>query len=153
MSIQVEHYGTSGATAREQVQRQLESVMILDKRIGSRTAEIARLRDKLNALSRALNGDSAGGPRRDWTNVSDQLLDAVDVIEREIRALKEQRSGVVALIAVLPQRLQLLIELRYLRGMAWWQVANEMNCGRTTVWEMHGEALNFLAGRQKSEHH
>ena len=151
MSIQVEHY--EQASPRDKVQQWLETMWVLNARIDSRTEEIRRLHSRQEGIAQALGGRASGGPRRDWTDVSDRLMDSVAAIAQEIGELQRRRDQIVDAVAQLPEQWQLLIELRYFQGLEWWQVANRMHCGRTTAWEMHVSALDFLAGMQKSEHH
>lgn len=150
MPIEVEHYGVD-ETAVEEVRRWLESVRINHDRIESRKRQIKKLEGKRDSLVKPMDGGGRGGPRKDFTDVSNEIMVLVKTIEQEIAELTEMRQEVMRAVEVLPEKLRLLVELRYFEGLPFWKIENRMHLGKTRVWEMHTEALKILQQLRKSE--
>lgn len=151
MGIEIEHY--DGGLTEPDVRQWLESVRVLKERIESRSRQIEDLKKRRDSLVKAIGDGGSGGPRRNFTDVSDRLIDMIREIQAEVETLRAKRQEVVAAIDVLPEPLKLLVELRYFEGLKFWQIEKKMHYSRTTLWEKHEEALKILRQARKSEHH
>lgn len=151
MDIEVEHYDVQPAEC-DRVREWLEKLRIIDERIRVREREIRRLRERRNNLVKAIGQGGSGGPRKDFSAASDKLIDMEREISAEIGELRESRQSIVVAIGVLPERLKLLMELRYIEGLRFEDIAGRMHYGRTTVWDMHTDALKIIAQMRKCEH-
>lgn len=152
MDIEVEHYGAR-VTGCDRVRQWLERLKVIDERIRMREREIRRLQERRNNLVKAIGRGGSGGQRKDFSEVSDRLIDMEREIAVEIAEMQEVRQKIAGAIGVLPERLKLLMELRYIEGLRFDDIAAKMHYGRTTVWDMHTEALKIIAQMQKCEHH
>ena len=117
----------------------------LDKRIERRTEDIARMRARMEKATVQLTGMPRGGSGADWTDVSIRVLEYEASVKAEIAELCRVKQMIrEAIDAVEDARYRELLELRYIVGMRWEQIAVEMNYSFDRIKHMHGEALRAV---------
>lgn len=120
----------------------LRSVRGIDRRIRESEERAARVRARLESGRRsALSGMPRGGSK-DWTETSDALVDferCVNRLTREMAALKS--AALYAIAEIDDPRLREVLELYYIDGRTWDEVAGGMDADRRWVLRLHGRAL------------
>lgn len=125
-------------TAKEFLRR----VRTADRRIDEATERVERIRAELEAgRMSSVTGMPRGGGA-DWTETADRLIEleqAVNVRTRELVRLK--LAAIDAIRAVEEPRLAEVLELYYIDGFTWEQVAQRMALDLRWVYRLHGRAL------------
>ena len=120
----------------------LRTVRNIDRRVDEATERVERLRARLEAgrMSR-ITGMPRGGSS-DWTVTADRLIALEAAVNRRVRDLcRLKRQGMEAIDAVEDARLREVLELYYLDGFTWEQVAERMELDVRWVYRLHGRAL------------
>lgn len=103
---------------------------------------IERLKARLDSgrLNRLTGMPRGGG--MDWTRLADQKIELERKLYRQLEDMVRMKSAAVdAIQAVDHVRCRRVLELYYLDGMTWEQVADEMGVEPRTVYYLHGNAL------------
>lgn len=120
----------------------LRQVRFIDRRIDEATERAERLRAHLETgRMSSITGQPRGGAK-DWTETADRLIDLEQRVNARIRDMcRFKRLGMEAIDAVEEDRLREVLELYYIDGYTWEQVAQRMNTDRRWVFRLHGRAL------------
>ena len=113
-----------------------------DRRIDRATERVERLRARLEAgrLSQ-LTGMPRGGSS-DWTETADKLIELEQIVNARVREMcRVKRLAMEAIEAVEEMRYREVLELYYLDGYTWEQVAKQMGYELRHVTRLHGKAL------------
>ena len=113
-----------------------------DRRIDEATERMERLRARIEAgrLSH-ITGMPRGGSS-DWTDTANALMDLERNVNARIREMcREKRLAMEAIEAVEEARYREVLELYYLDGFTWEQVAEQMGYDVRHVTRLHGKAL------------
>ena len=114
----------------------------IDRRIDEATERVERLRARLEAgRMSSITGMPRGGAG-DWTVTADRLMELerdVNARVRDMCRLKRLAQG--AIDRVEDARYRELLELYYIDGYTWEQVAETMEYDVRHVTRLHGEAL------------
>lgn len=122
----------------------LSRARTLDGEINSKLEQIARLKAQLTRCTQAFSGTPGGGPH-DWTDTVARIVGLEAEINADINRLIDLKQEIKAAIeAVDNPTYRQLLELRYLCGMSWQRIADEMHYDRKSVWRIHGRALNAI---------
>lgn len=124
----------------------LRQVRTIDRRIERDAEQLMRLRAKVEAgRSPVLTGMPRGGDS-DWTDTVDRLITLqARYRERIRRACALKQAAMDAIERVEDARLRDVLELYYLCGFTWEQVAEEMGYKDVRwVYRLHGRALNAV---------
>ena len=125
-------------TAKEFLRR----ARAVDRRVDEAQERVERLRAKLEAgrLSRVTGMPRGGGA--DWTETADRLIELEQAVNRSTRELVRWKLAAIdAIRAVEEPRLAEVLELYYIDGLTWEQVANRMGLDLRWVYRLHGRAL------------
>lgn len=117
----------------------------IDRRVDEATERIDRLRAKLEAgrMSR-ITGMPRGGAE-DWTMTADRLIDLERRVNAKIREMvRVKQSAMDVIDRVDEARLREVLELYYLDGYSWDQVAAQMGLDKRWVFRLHGRALQRI---------
>ena len=126
-------------TAKEFLRR----ARAIDRRVDESMERAERLRARLEAgRMSAITGMPRGGGA-DWTVTADRLIELERRINERTRELVRLKLAAIdAIRAVEEPRLAELLELYYIDGMTWEQVAERMGYQDVRwVYELHGRAL------------
>lgn len=114
----------------------------VDRQIDEAIERVERLRARLEAgRMSSITGMPRGGGA-DWTLTADRLIELeqrVNARIREMCALKH--AAMDAIDQVEDARLREVLELYYIDGMTWEQVAARMELDLRWVYRLHGQAL------------
>ena len=125
-------------TAKEFLRR----VRGIDRRIDQAQERVDRIRARLEAGRMAnLSGMPRGGSR-DWTETADRLIELEQRVNATIREMVRLKLAAMdAIDAVEESRLREVLELYYIDGFTWEQVAKTMGYEPRQVFRLHGKAL------------
>ena len=125
-------------TAKEFLRRARE----VDRRVDEAQERAERLREKLEAgRMSSLTGMPRGGGA-DWTETVDRLIELEQKVNAQTRELVRWKlMAIDAIDAVEEARLREVLELYYIDGFTWEQVAQRMELDPRWVFRLHGKAL------------
>ena len=121
----------------------LRKVRDIDRRIDENQERVDRMRARLEAgRMTALTGMPRGG-RNDWTDTMDRLISLEQRINARIREMcRLKHLAMDAIDQVNDARYRELLELYYIDGYTWEQVAKQMEYTDVRwVYVLHGRAL------------
>jgi len=113
-----------------------------DRRIDEAMERLERMRAKLEAGRMSnLTGMPRGGAV-DWTETADRVIELEKRVNARIREMVRQKQAAMdAIDRVEEARLREVLELYYLDGYTWEQVAEQMDLSDRHVKRLHGIAL------------
>ena len=125
-------------TAKEFLRRARE----VDRRVDEAHERAERLRAKLESgRMSSVTGMPRGGGA-DWTETADKLIELERVVNQRTRELVRWKLAAIdAIRAVEEPRLSEVLELYYIDGLTWEQVAQRMGRDIRWVYRLHGRAL------------
>lgn len=125
-------------TAKEFLRR----ARTIDRRIDEATERAERLRARLEAgRMSSVTGMPRGGSS-DWTATVDKLIELEQRVNARVREMcRLKRLAQEAIDQVEEARLREVLELYYIDGFSWQQVADRMGLDVRWVYRLHGRAL------------
>ena len=125
-------------TAKEFLRRARD----IDRRVDEATERVERLRARLEAgRMSSVTGMPRGGAK-DWTETADRLIELERVVNQRTRELVRWKLAAIdAIRAVEEPRLAEVLELYYINGFTWEQVAQRMGITERWIQSLHGRAL------------
>ena len=125
-------------TAKEFLRRARE----VDRRVDEAQERAERLQAKLESgRMSSVTGMPRGGGA-DWTETADRLIELERVVNARTRELVRWKLAAIdAIRAVEEPRLSEVLELYYIDGFTWEQVAKRMELDPRWVFRLHGKAL------------
>lgn len=114
----------------------------VDRRVDEATERMERIRAKLEAgRVSSITGMPRGGSG-DWTETADRLIELEQAVNQRTRELVRWKLAAIdAIRAVEEPRLAEVLELYYIDGFTWEQVAQRMGLDLRWVYRLHGKAL------------
>lgn len=124
-----------------------------DRRIDEAMERLERMRAKLEAGRMSnLTGMPRGGAV-DWTETADRVIELEKRVNARIREMVRQKQAAMdAIDRVEEARLREVLELYYLDGFTWEQVAEQMDLSDRHVKRLHGIALLRVKVPEEVEH-
>ena len=125
-------------TAKEFLRRARQ----VDRRVDELTERLDRLRAKLESgRMSAVTGMPRGGAG-DWTQTADRLIELEQRVNAQTREMVRWKLAAIdAICAVEDDRLSEVLELYYIDGFTWEQVAERMGITERWALILHGRAL------------
>ena len=124
-----------------------------DRRIDEAMERLERMRARLEA---GRMSDLTGMPRGgavDWTETADRVIELEKRVNSRIREMVRQKQAAMdAIDRVEEARLREVLELYYLDGYTWEQVAEQMDMSDRHVKRLHGIALLRVKVPKEDEH-
>jgi DNA-directed RNA polymerase specialized sigma24 family protein len=136
-------------TAKEFLRRARE----VDRRVDEAQERVDRLRARLEAgrLSRVTGMPRGGGA--DWTETADRLIELERVVNARTREwVRWKLDAIDAIRQVEEPRLSEVLELYYIDGLTWEDVAKRMGLDLRWVYRLHGRALLCVKVPEEVEH-
>lgn len=128
-------------TAKEFLRRARE----VDRRVDEAQERVDRLRAKLEAGRMSKITGMPRGGSEDWTATADKLIELEKRVNARIRELCVLKHAAMdAIDRVDDARLREVLELYYLDGFNWDQVAQRMELDKRWVFRLHGKALQRI---------
>lgn len=118
-------------------------------------SEIEESYDRATSCTVRLKPISVSGSAASYDRMADDVVRGMDArtrLEAQERKLTEELATALRLIeyAQYPER-KTLLTLRYIRGMSWAEIENEMHYGKTQLHVIHGYALLDINRRLEHE--
>ena len=128
-------------TAKEFLRR----ARAVDRRVDEAQERVERLRARLEAgRMSAVTGMPRGGSG-DWTQTADRLIELEQAVNERTRELVRWKLAAIdAIRQVEEPRLAEVLELYYIDGFTWEQVAERMGLDLRWVYRLHGRALTMV---------
>ena len=143
--IEVEHYDGQVDHGPSAVKAYLSRALTLDGEINCKLEQIARLRSRLTRCTRAITGMPTGSTPSDWTDTVARITELEADLNADINRLIDLKREIGATIDAVADPMQRqLLELRYLCGWGWQQIADKLHYARETVCRAHRKALDDL---------
>ena len=137
----------------------LRQVRTIDRRIDETTERLDRLRAKLEAGRMSQITGMPRGGTMDWTETADRIIELERRVNAKVRDMcRMKQAAMDAIDAIEEPKLREVLELYYLDGFTWEQVAESMGL-KDVRWAyvLHGRALlqvripeNFLKEQYNS---
>ncbi len=120
----------------------LRQARTIDRRVDEATERAERLRAQLEAGRMSQITGMPRGGAADWTATADSLI----LLERRVNAriremVRLKQAAQDAIDAVEEARLREVLELYYIDGFTWEQVAKRMRLDKRWVFRLHDRAL------------
>ena len=114
----------------------------VDRRVDEATERVERLRARLESGRMSSLAGMPRGGGADWTATADKLLELERVVNQRTRELVRWKLAAIdAIRAVEEPRLAEVLELYYIDGLTWEQVAQRMGYEVRQIYRLHGVAL------------
>lgn len=128
-------------TAKEFLRR----ARAVDRRVDEATERVERLRARLEAgRMSSVTGMPRGGSG-DWTQTADRLIELEQAVNERTRELVRWKLAAIdAIRQVEEPRLAEVLELYYIDGFTWEQVAQRMGITERWALILHGRALTLV---------
>ena len=114
----------------------------MDRRVDEAQERVERLRARLESgRMSSVTGMPRGGSS-DWTETADRLIELEQVVNQRTRELVRWKLAAIdAIKSVEEPREAEVLELYYIDGFTWEQVAHRMALDLRWVYRLHGRAL------------
>lgn len=120
----------------------LRQVRMVDRRVDELSERLDRIRAKLEAGRMSTITGMPRGGASDWTATADRLIELELRVNAQIREMVRRKlEAIDAINAVEEDRLREVLELYYIDGFTWDQVAERMELDKRWVFRLHGRAL------------
>lgn len=114
----------------------------VDRRVDELSERLGRIRAKLEAGRMSTITGMPRGGASDWTATADRLIELELRVNAQIREMVRRKlEAIDAINAVEEDRLREVLELYYIDGFTWDQVAERMELDKRWVFRLHGRAL------------
>lgn len=125
-------------TAKEFLRRARD----VDRRVDEALERVERLRARIESgRMSSITGMPRGGAQ-DWTQTVDRLIELEQRVNADTRELVRWKLlAIDAIRAVEEPRLAEVLELYYIDGLRWEDVAKRMELDQRWVFRLHGKAL------------
>ena len=126
----------------------LKQAYRLDQRINDDIKEIPRLREMAQSISSITMGDRAQSSKHGeapFAKRIEKLIDLEKRIDAEIDLLVDLKAQTQRTIAdVQDVNDRLVLDCRYIRGMTWEQIGEELHVDKATAWRWHERAIKHV---------
>lgn len=122
----------------------LSQAYYLDKRINSKIEQVASLRELATKATASVHAERVSGTRQrsPMENAVLKLIDLENEINDDIDRLVDLKRELSAFIAEIDNHAyRIVLELRYLNGNTWEEVADVMGYDLRWIYRLHGKAL------------
>ena len=114
----------------------------VDRHVDEAQERLERIRERLESGRRSSITGMPRGGSSDWTLTADKLIDLEQVVNARTRELVRWKLAAIdAIRAVDDPRQVEVLELYYIDGFTWEQVASMMGLDLRWVYRLHGKAL------------
>jgi len=121
----------------------LRRVMDADEYIHDLQKSYQEVLDMATSITPRYDGEGGSGDPN--PHKFDKVAEYAERVERAINQLAEEKAKVYDAVDQLPDvTLKRVMTLRYLRGMKWERIADEMCYSKRNVTILHGKALTLL---------
>ena len=117
----------------------------ISKEIKHLKEQINRLRDSAYYSPRIIDGMPRAGSNEDRiANLTAKIIDLDNLLVTKLTKLVDCHIEIEQAIEALDSADRLLLRMKYIDGMKWWEIANEIDYSVQRVYQMHADALKKL---------
>lgn len=132
--------------SNEEIKEYLKSFKVLNTLIDSKIKDIKRLRSLISSVKSINTGEKVKSSNTD-NSVDNTVIKIVD-LEKDYKNLVllyiNKRTEFDKILNQMNTKERLLIELKYINGLTWEQVAWQMNYSERVIYRLHNDVLNKL---------
>lgn len=133
-----------------QPKQQLMQVQILRQRIDAEARRLEIYEAELERAGLAISQGRKAIKEHGTGQRINMITDSLGIMRRNLSSLKRQLTRIIDTINAIPDhRLALILELRYLSGCAWQEIAERSFCSLDHVYYLHRQALRAYAEAAK----
>ena len=125
----------------------LRQVEILDHRINNKIALLGNLKSLVTKTTSGMSDVVVSRTRNTHAmeDVIVRIMDLQDEINRDVDRLVNLKWEIMERIQAMPdQKRQAVLELHYICGKSWEDIAVELGCTTSNVFKMHARALQEI---------
>ena len=129
-----------------EIKHHLDTILALGREIDRDIAEINRLREWSEKITTG-QGESVSGSREQsakYTRAVETIADLEQEVSDELSEYREARRTVLNMISSLTGEERTVIELRYVVGLDWDEIASRTHYSRRHVLRLHASAIRSL---------
>ena len=132
------------------IKKKLKQILYLDAKINSKIRQLERLKEQKEHV-RAIDytKDKVQTSITSFGDLLDKIVDSELEIASEIEVLIDNKKSAKKLIASLDPPESIVMEMRYLEGCTWYEIATALNYSQQSVYRIHGLALLKLKDESK----
>ncbi|MTI71067.1 MAG: DUF1492 domain-containing protein [Firmicutes bacterium] len=119
----------------------------LDERINCKIEQASSLRDLACKVTASINDDRISGTKQKspMENAIVKLVDLEREIDKDIDELIDLKREIINIINLVKnQNYRLILELRYINGKTWDDIATKMQYDLRWIYRLHGRALREI---------
>lgn len=135
------------------VKEYLSQAVWLDQRINSKLEQLESLRNLAMKVTTDFSKERVSGGNTDRSPMENTIVKIIDLeneINEEIDKLVDFKTDIMETINQMKDPIcQLLLEMRYIEGQTWEEVASALSYNDRTVFKIHGRALKEFEKIQK----
>lgn len=126
----------------------LSQLRTIDHEVDILLERVERDRARLTRITPQYGEHTSGG-KQDWTDAVARLMELEAKLNARIDVLVDTRTEIEAAIAEVPDATErMLLELRYVDGLRWDEIARRMDYDVRQVYRLHGRALLHIRVRE-----
>jgi DNA-directed RNA polymerase specialized sigma subunit len=133
----------------------LSQALWLDHRINSKLEQLEILRTLAMKVSANLTVEKVSGGNNTKSHIENTIAKIVDLereINEDIDRLVDIKADIIETINKVDDPFaQIILELRYINGKSWGEVAGEINFDIRTAFRLHGKALKEIEQIRKCQ--
>lgn len=123
----------------------LNGAYLIELRIAAKEDQIKDLRERAEKVTTMMSDMPRGGGARGMDDIVAKIADLKTEIANDTKKLIERRKTIRCAINELDDiRFQTVLELRYLNGLEWDELARKIGYERRYILKIHGWALKEL---------
>ena len=128
------------------VKEYLEKAYGLDETINTKLETLSMLRSLLTKTTSVISGMPQGcGDGRGLEKSIAKIVDLENEINRDIDELVDIKANIKSMIDTIKNPTQKnMMEMRYLQGKSWDEIAIELDKSRTTIFHVHNDVISEL---------
>lgn len=117
----------------------------LGKRVDQKCEELSQWRSRAERVTSSFSDGPKGGEEGNRLEETVERIIAIEKeLNREIDEMVDVRREIQAAISSLEDcTLEALMEMRYIGGKTWVEIADRLGFGRTNIWALHNKALKL----------
>ena len=134
------------------IKKKLKQILYLDAKINSKIRQLETLKEQRGYVQAIdYSKDKVQTSTTSFGDLLDKIVDLEMEIASEIEALIDKKKSAKKLLASLDIPDSLVMEMRYLEGCTWYEIATALNYSQQSVYRIHGLALLKLKDESKLE--
>lgn len=135
------------------IKNYLSQALWLDQKIDAKLEQLEILRALATKVTANLTEEKVSGGKSTKSHTENVIAKIVD-LEKEINAdiakLVDTKAEIVETINLVEDPMcQLLLEMRYVSGKTWDEIAQSLSCSARSVFNIHGRALREVGEIKK----